>query len=149
MTAYNLVRRDAQKYLKVLNSDGRVGPCQGKASIIPDTRRLGDQLLLPISQRPLPLWRRSELFQRSGRKGRPCGIRDGGSWSDWGPFLNDLHHFLSQTWERLVLLGLYLGVHLSVKLGCHLYMPKSMCKKKKKKKNNKNKREKMGRTKKT
>ena len=148
MTAYNLVRRDAQKYLKVLNSDGRVGPCQGKASIIPDTRRLGDQLLLPISQRPLPLWRRSELFQWSIRKGRPRGIRDGGSWSDWGPILNDLHHFLSQTWERLVLLGLYLGVHLSVKLGCHLYMPKSMCKKIKIKNNN-NKREKMGRAKKT
>ena len=153
MTAHNFMKRDAQKYLKVLSSVSRVGPCQGKANIIPDTRRLGEHLLLPIGQRPLPLWRRNELFQWSGRRGRPRGIRDEGSWSDWGPFLNDSHHFVSQIWERLVLLGLHLSVHLSVKLGCHLCMPKSMCKKKKKKKkknnNNNNKREKKGRTKKT
>ena len=56
--------------------------------------------------------------------------------------------------ERLVLLSLHLGVHLLVKLGCHLCMTKSACikknKEKKKRKERKgNKREKKERMKRT
>lgn len=135
MAVHKLMRRNARKCLKVFSSNSKMSPRQGNSSIFLDIGRLGARFLLPYCQSPLPLWKRSELFQGSCRKGYPYGFKDGGSRGDRGLFLDNLHHFLSQARKRLVPLGFHLGIHFLVKFGCHLCMTKRY--------NNNNKREKM------
>ena len=124
MVVHKLIRRNARKCLKVFNSNSRMGPHQGNSSIVLNIGCLGAHFLLPLCQSSLSLWLRSELFRGSCKRGYPRGFRDGDSRGDQGPLLNDLNHFLSQTWKRLFLLGLHPGVYLLIKLGHHLYITK-------------------------
>ena len=118
MMVHHLVKRNPRELLKVVRGDNILCPCQGHSSIVPHA---SINLLLALSPSLTPLWMRSNLLNRSSRRGNPSPFKSKGKKSCLSSLLLDnLHPPPADARKRLVLLSLRTSIHLLVKLGCHL-----------------------------